>query len=287
MSLFKELKRRNVFKVAAAYVIVSWLLLQVSDTLVPALHLPGWFHSGVAFILIIGFPLAMFFAWAFELTPEGIKKEKEVDRTRSISHTTGQKLNYAIIALMSIALAYFVWDKFVAAPGNAVELAKASPPVEQNGTAPVSRTKNPDKKSIAVLPFQNRSANEENAEFFSEGVHDELLTNLSKIGALKVISRTSVLNYRDTTRNLREIGEELGVANVLEGGVQRAGNMVRINVQLIDAATDEHLWAEVYDRQLTTENLFAIQTEIANAIADALEATLSPPGKGTAGHRSH
>ena len=134
----------------------------------------------------------------------------------------------------------------------------------------------PNKKSIAVLPFRNRSANEENAEFFSDGVHDELLTNLSRIKALKVISRTSVMRYRDTTMNLRQIGEELGVANILEGGVQRAGDMVRINVQLIDAASDEHLWAKVYDRQLTTGNIFAIQTEIAEAIAKALKATLSP-----------
>jgi TolB-like protein len=276
MSLFTELKRRNVFKVAAAYVIVSWLLLQVSDTLVPALRLPEWFHSGVAFVLMLGFPLAMIFAWAFELTPDGIKKEKEVDKTQSIMHNTGQKLNYAIIALMSVALAYFAWDKFVFDPKAELELAQVSPATEQTKTTVLANAKEADKKSIAVIPFRNRSANEENAEFFSDGVHDELLTNLSRIGELKVISRTSVMNYRDTTKNMKQIGEELGVANILEGGVQRAGNTVRINVQLIDAATDEHLWANVYDRQLTAENIFAIQTEIASAIAEALEATISP-----------
>jgi TolB-like protein/Tfp pilus assembly protein PilF len=276
MNLFNELKRRNVFKVAAAYIIVSWLLLQVSDTLVPALHLPEWFHSGVAFVLIIGFPIAMIFAWAFEMTPDGLKKEKEVDRTHSISHATGQKLNYTIIALMAAALTYFAWDKFVADPDTEMELVQVSPAAGQTSTAGSSSAQIPDRKSIAVIPFRNRSANEENAEFFSDGVHDELLTNLSRIKELKVISRTSVMNYRETTKNMRQIGEELGVANILEGGVQRAGNTVRINVQLIDAATDEHLWAKVYDRQLTAENIFAIQTEIAREIANALKATLSP-----------
>jgi TolB-like protein len=276
MSLFNELKRRNVFKVAFAYIIVAWLSLQVSDTLVPALHLPEWFHSGVAFLLIIGFPIAMIFAWAFEMTPEGLKKEKEVDRTNSISKATGQKLNHTLLFLMAAALAYFAWDKFAAnIPDNTV-LDQRIPTAEAVKTADPSKVQKPDEKSIAVIPFQNRSANEENTEFFSDGVHDELLTNLSKIHELKVISRTSVMNYRDTTKNLRQIGEELGVAKILEGGVQRAGDTVRINVQLIDAATDEHLWAEVYDRQLTTENIFAIQTEIARAIANELEATLSP-----------
>ena len=260
MSFFAELRRRNVFRVAAAYIIVGWLIMQAGEVLAPALHLPEWVNSTLAFFLILGFPLALILAWAFELTPDGIKKEREVDRTQSITHVTGRKLNFTIIALMAAALAYFAWDKFGANPDSDVELAQIKP----------------TKKSIAVIPFRNRSVNEENAEFFSDGVHDELLTNLSRIKELKVISRTSVMNYRDTTKNMKQIGEELDVANILEGGVQRAGNTVRINVQLIDAATDEHLWAEVYDRQLTAENIFAIQAEIAHAIAEALEATLSP-----------
>jgi len=276
LSFFKELKRRNVFKVAVAYIIVGWLLLQVSDTLVPALHLPVWFHSGVAFVLILGFPLAMIFAWAYEITPEGLRKEKEIDKLQSIAQTTGQKLNFTIIALLAAALAYFAWDKFVANPESDVDMVQTVPAIENTDVAGSSDAEKSDKKSIAVIPFQNRSANEENAAFFSDGVHDELLTNLSRIEELKVISRTSMMSYRDTTKNLRQIGEELGVATVLEGGVQRAGDTVRINVQLIDTATDEHLWAEIYDRQLTAENIFAIQTEIARAIAKALEATLSP-----------
>ena len=279
MSLFNELKRRNVFKVAAAYIIVGWLIMQAGDTLAPALHLPEWVNSLLVFFLLLGFPLALFFAWAFELTPEGIKKEKDIDRSRSIAQVTGQKLNSAIIGLLVIALGYFIFDKFVLDPQRDAELVKASQtlsePSEITAITPAEDDK-PDKRSIAVIPFINRSANEENAEFFSDGVHDELLTNLSKIHELRVISRTSVMSYRGTTKNLRQIGEELNVAHILEGGVQRAGDAVRINVQLIDAATDEHLWAEVYDRQLTAENVFAIQSEISRAIAGALEATLTP-----------
>ena len=276
MSFLSELKRRNVFKVAVAYIIVAWLLLQVSDTLVPALYLPEWFNSGVAFLLIIGFPVALVFAWAFELTPEGLKKEKEVDKAKSITAATGQKLNYTIIALLAAALMYFAWEKFTSKPDHEADKRQIASTDVQTDTGGISGLPQPDKKSIAVIPFQNRSANEEDAAFFSDGVHDELLTNLSKIEDLKVISRTSVMAYRDTTKNMRQIGEELGVANILEGGVQRAGDAVRINIQLIDAATDEHLWAEVYNRQLTAENVFAIQAEIARAIANALEATLSP-----------
>jgi TolB-like protein len=276
LSIFNELKRRNVFKVATAYVIVGWLVMQAGEVMGPALRLPEWVNSLLAFFLILGFPLAVFFAWAFEMTPEGIKKEKDIDETKSATRETGQKLNYTIIVLMTAALSYLTWDKFVSNPRSEVEMAQVSPTSSRTKTDALSNAQEISKKSIAVIPFRNRSANEENAEFFSDGVHDELLTNLSRIEELKVISRTSVMNYRDTTKNMKQIGEELGVANILEGGVQRAGNMLRINVQLIDAATDEHLWAKVYDRQLTAENVFAIQTEISRAIANALEATLSP-----------
>jgi len=291
MNFFNELKRRNVFKVAAAYIIVGWLILQAGEVLAPALRLPEWINSALAFFLLLGFPLAMFFAWAFELTPDGLKKEKDIDKSHSISHLTGQKLNYTIIALLIIALSYFVWESRFSQMGSVSNpQTQTGPdpqlvgedltltPVEARANVPAGTALATlaDKKSIAVIPFRNRSANEENAEFFSDGVHDELLTNLARIEALKVISRTSVMSYRDTTKNMRQIGAELGVANILEGGVQRAGNTLRINVQLIDVATDEHLWAKVYDRQLTAENIFAIQTEIASEIANALAATLSP-----------
>ena len=276
MSFFNELKRRNVFKVAAAYIIVGWLIMQAGEVMSPALHLPEWVNSTLAFFLILGFPVALIFAWAFEMTPDGLKKEKDVDRSQSITPVTGQKLNYTIIALMAVVLTYFAYDKFIATPEISQHLAQVPKGSESVVTADVSQVQKPNRKSIAVIPFQNRSANEENSEFFSDGVHDELLTNLSKIGDLKVISRTSVMSYRDTTKNIQQIASELGVANILEGGVQRAGDKVRINVQLIDAESDEHIWAEIYDRQLSAENIFAIQAEIANAIANELEATLSP-----------
>jgi TolB-like protein/Flp pilus assembly protein TadD len=182
------------------------------------------------------------------------------------------------MVVLAVALGYFAFDKFVLDPRrDAASIEVATEEAVEQAFAEAAMAL--PEQSIAVLPFRNRSANEEKAEFFSDGVHDELLTNLARIKELKVISRTSVMNYRDTTKNLRQIGEELGVTNILEGGVQRAGETVRINVQLIDASTDDHLWAEIYDRQLTAETIFAIQTEIALAIANALETTLSPREK--------
>ena len=286
MKLFSELKRRNVFKVAAAYIVVGWLILQVGEVLSPALRLPDWVLSTLAFFIILGLPLALFFAWAFELTPEGLKKEKDVDRSESITHVTGQKLNRVTAGLLVVAVAYILWDVLVRTDGEdnheigsgtLSSSAETVPDPDSAGAQDQTGDRAPaNDKSIAVLPFQNRSANEENASFFADGVHDELLTNLSKIGDLKVISRTSVMRFRETEQSMREIGEELGVATLLEGGVQRAGDQLRVNVQLIEARTDEHLWAESYDRELTAENIFAIQSDIALAIADALEAALSP-----------
>jgi TolB-like protein len=216
----------------------------------------------------------LFAAWAFELTPEGIKRENEVDRSESITPQTGKKLNSVILALMALAIVYLLVDKFylseLTAPAvtQAVEQSEPEPP-------PVAEEPEISRQSIAVLPFNNRSRLEED-EFFVEGVHDDLLTNLARIGNLKVISRTSVLRYKDTEMPIPDIAKELGVATVMEGAVQRSGNTVRINVQLIDAQTDEHLWAEIFDRDLTADNLFAIQTEISEKIASALKATLSP-----------
>jgi TolB-like protein/Tfp pilus assembly protein PilF len=256
MSLISELRRRNVFKVAAAYIIVAWLLLQISDTLVPALLLPAWFHSGVAFLLIMGFPVAIIFAWAFELTPDGLKKEKEVDRSQSVTHETGEKLNYAIIAVLAIAVVFLIGKIWFG---------------DDNATAVIASV---EEKSIAVLPFDNRSADEEDAEFFAAGVHDELLTLLSKLGDLKVISRTSVERL-DQNLSIPEIGALLGVATVLEGQVQRAGDRLRINVQLIKATEEDHLWATTYDRELTASNVFDVQSDIARTIADELHVQLS------------
>jgi len=275
MSLFAELKRRNVFRVGAAYGIVGWLVVEVASVLLPTFGAPEWVLKVVSFLVILGFPLALVLAWAFESTPAGIKREADVDRAESITHGTGRKLDFAIIALLAVALTYVVIDKYVftAEPESVADTApaeRAEGGVEQASAAePVA-----PEKSIAVLPFANRSVQAEDA-FFVDGMHDDILTHLAKIRSLKVISRTSVMEYRDTTKNLRTIGRELGAATILEGGVQRSGDHVRINMQLIDAETDDHLWADIYDRQLTAANLFSIQTEIATAIAVALRAALS------------
>ncbi|MDH3646972.1 MAG: tetratricopeptide repeat protein [Gammaproteobacteria bacterium] len=264
MSLLNELKQRNVFRVAATYALMSWLLLQVVDTVVPLTGLPEWTGRFVLLLLAVGFPVALFFSWAYELTPEGIKREQDVDRSTA-ANGISRKIDYAIIALLSIALVYLVATRNRTAPWEeAVEpsIAQSAPDVADN-------------RSIAVLPFENRSALKEDA-FFTDGIHDDLLTHLARIGSLKVISRTSMLRYRGSDKSLPQIARELGVATILEGGVQRAGNTVRINVQLIDAVTDEHIWANNYDRELTAQNIFSIQTEIATAITKSLQATLSP-----------
>lgn len=276
MSFFDELKRRNVFKVGLAYAVGGWLLLQLTEVLSELLTLPASIGPIVVSVVAIGFPIVIFFAWAFEMTPEGVKKESEVDRTQSITPTTGKKLNNAILVMMALAIVYLLYDKFSGpdpASTPAVETADTGTQLNAEPVADSAPAISP--QSIAVLPFDNRSRNVDD-EFFVEGVHDDLLTNLARIGSLKVISRTSVSKYRETEKTIPEIAAELGVATVMEGAVQRSGNTIRINVQLIDAQTDEHLWAEIFDRDMTAENLFAIQTEISQNIAEALKTTLSP-----------
>jgi TolB-like protein len=272
LSFFNELKRRNVFKVGVAYLITAWLLVQVADMLLDNMEAPPWVLQAIFVVLLVGLFVTLLVAWAFELTPEGIKKEKDVDRSQSITPQTGRKLNSAIITILVLALGYFAWDKFVVRPpqGTDTVLVVSQDPVED-----VVEPALPTDKSIAVLPFLNRS-NQAEDEFFTSGIHDDLLTQLAQISSLRVISRTSVVQFKDTSKTIREIAELLGVATILEGGVQRAGNQVRINMQLIDAATDAHLWAQTFDRELTANNIFSIQSEIATAVTEAMRATLSP-----------
>jgi TolB-like protein len=287
-SFLTELKRRNVFRVGALYLVAGWLVLQVADVLAGLLGLPDWTLRFVAFLLMLGFPLALVFSWVYELTPEGIKRESEIDRTQSVTQQTSKKLGVATVALLAAAVTLLALDRFVGVPDVTQPIGTAAEPIPANeySTPLPSETAaaaaKGDRRSVAVLPFANRSTREED-QFFADGMHDDLLTQLAKIGSLKVISRTSVMEYRDTTKKIPEIADELGVATVLEGGVQRAGQRVRINVQLIDAGTDEHLWAEHFDRELTAENVFDIQSEIAQKIADALQATLSPEEKAQMG----
>ena len=275
MSFFNELKRRNVFKVATAYLVMAWVVIQVADAILNNITAPDWVFHVLLLFLAIGLPFALFYAWAFEITPEGIMRESEVDRSQSITPQTGKKLNLMVTVALLLAISYLLYDKFSAqepgtTPASVNETAETATETGSETTA--------NKLSIAILPFDNRSALEEDI-FFVDGIHDDLLSTIAKIGTLKVISRTSVMEYKDTIKKLPQIAKELGVANILEGGIQRSGNQVRINVQLIDAATDEHLWAEIFDRELTAENLFAIQSEISQEIADALKVVLSQEEK--------
>ena len=258
-SFFEELKRRNVVKVGIAYAVTGWILVEVIDIVLPTFGSPDWVQKVATFMIILGLPIALLFAWAFELTPEGLKLERDVNRSQSITTRTGRKLDFGIIALLVVALSISL---FLNLTGDDTQDA---------GTISIGS----DKQAIAVLPFTSRSSDPDNI-FFADGIHDDLLTTLANIASLKVISRTSVMEYRDTTKKMRQIGDELGVTNILEGAVQKSGNNVRINVQLIDTNTDEHLWAKSYDRELTTNNIFSIQSEISQAIAAALQTTLTP-----------
>ncbi len=270
MSLFNELKRRNVFRVGAAYIVAAWLVIQVVETLFPVYGLSDAAIRIVVAILGVGFIPVLILSWVFEFTPEGLKKDADVDSEKSITQTTGRKLDRIILVVLALALGYFAFDKFVLDPVEDEQIAQSA---RQEGLT-AALTKSYGDRSIAVLPFENRSNREED-QFFTDGIHDDLLTTIAKIGSMKVISRTSVMEYKDTIKKIPQIAKELGVAHILEGGIQRSGNQVRINVQLIDAATDKHLWAEIYDRELTAENLFAVQSEITRIIADALQAELS------------
>lgn len=264
-----ELKRRNVIRVAIAYIIVAWLILQVVDVIVPILSVPDWVGKFVLLLLGIGLPVALLFAWAFELTPDGLKREKNVPREESIANRTGRKLDKIIIVTLVGALGVSLFLNFSGSTHQKPEITSAA---------------NEDDLSIAVLPFANRSADKADA-YFVDGVHDELLTQLTKIGSLKVISRTSVMDYRDTRKKIPVIADELGVAHILEGSVQRSGERIRIIAQLIKTDTDQHLWAETYDREMTVDNLLDIQSEIARSIAAAMRATLSPQEEGRLNRR--
>ncbi|MGH8101924.1 MAG: tetratricopeptide repeat protein [Chthoniobacterales bacterium] len=255
-SFFSELKRRNVYKVAVAYVVIAWLTIQAASIFLPAFNAPQWAMQIVILILVVGFPVALILSWAFEITPEGIKLESEIDPAKSITRKTGRKIAAFTAVVAAIAAAMLVFQLVRTRP---------TPPLSMNAS-PVSN------KSIAVLPFANLSGDPQNA-YFSEGVQDEILTRLAKIAELKVISRTSTQRFKSAPEDLRQIAQQLGVANILEGSVQKANDQVRVNVQLINALTDAHLWADTYDRKLT--DIFAVESDIAKTIAESLQAKLT------------
>jgi TolB-like protein/Tfp pilus assembly protein PilF len=254
-NFFAELKRRNVYKVAVAYAVVAWLTIQAASIFLPAFNAPQWGMQIIILVLVIGFPVALAFSWAFEITPEGIKLESEIEPNKSIARRTGRKIVAVTIALAVVAAGLFVYQ---------LVRSKSSTPA----SAPSAITS----KSIAVLPFDNLSDDKSNA-YFTEGVQDEILTRLAKVTDLKVIARTSTQRFKSAPENLPDIAGQLGVANILEGSVQKVGDQVRVNVQLINALTNAHLWAEIYDRKLT--DIFAVESDIAKTIADTLQAKLS------------
>src|SRR6202040_1793788 len=252
-NFFAELKRRNVYKVAVAYAVVGWLLVQVATQVFPFFEIPNWGVRLVVLAIVIGFPIALVMAWAFETTPQGIKRTEVADAMPMSAVQKKRAWIYIVVICGAIAVALFFVGRYTSA----------------NKTASPNDISN---KSIAVLPFDNLSDDKANA-YFAEGIQDEILTRLSKIAALKVISRTSTQKYKSAPDNLRDVGKQLGVANLLEGSVQKIANAVHVNVQLIRAATDEHLWAESYNRKL--DDVFAVEGEVAKAIADQLEAKLT------------
>ena len=258
-SFFEELKRRNVYKVAIAYAVVAWLLIQAASIFLPAFDAPPWVMKIFIIVIIFGFPVALIVSWAFEITPEGIKLESEIEPNKSIARRTGRKIVAVTIALAVVAAGLFVYQ--LVQPKSTV-----TPRQSEAATAPIPT------KSIAVLPFDNLSRDPDNA-YFAEGVQDEILTRLAKVADLKVISRTSTQHFKSAPENLPEIARQLGVANILEGSVQRSGDQVRVNVQLIKAGTDAHLWADIFDRKLT--DIFAVESDIAKTIADTLQAKLT------------
>jgi len=267
LSLFNELKRRNVLRVGAAYVVVAWLILQVADVILNNVEAPGWVFHVILLLLAIGLPLILLFAWAFELTPEGLKREKEVDRSQSVTPQTGKKLDRVILVVLLLALGYFAYDKFVLSAGR--ESARVEAAVEQAGAQ--EREVRQDEKSIAVLPFVNMSSDPEQ-EYFSDGLSEELLNLLAKIPELKVASRSSAFQFKGEKIDLIDVAQKLKVAYVLEGSVRKSGNQLRITAQLIKAGDGFHLWSETYDRSL--DNIFAIQDEISAAVVDALKIEL-------------
>ncbi len=274
MSLFGELKRRNVFRVGIAYVLLGWALLQGADFVLDLVGAPDWVIRALAVVVAIGLPIALFFAWAFELTPEGIKRESEVDRSASLTPQTGRRLDRAIIVFLVLVIAIMGLERFW--PGREAPTGAGSSAAGVSAETPASPAEAATGKSIAVLPFVNMSPDPDN-EFFSDGVSEEILNVLAAVPDLKVASRTSAFRYKGSDLGIAEIATALGVTHVLEGSVRKSGDQVRITAQLIQASDGFHLWSDTYDRELT--NIFAIQDEIAGSIANVLRVQLLGSGK--------
>ena len=265
-TLFTELKRRNIFRVAGVYAVVGWILMQVAALLENSLNLPAWFDTVITAALLIGFPIAVLLAWAFEMTPEGVKRTESVAGGDSITDKTGRKLDYTIIGSLALVGALVVGSRFMPQKMAAPDVPKVIVQAEADDTD--------EKPSIAVLPFEDFSSNQDQ-EYFANGISEELLNVLARIDGLRVSSRTSSFAFKGRGASTGEIAEALNVKHILEGSIRKSGATLRITAQLINAANDEHMWSETYDRPLTAENIFAIQDEIAAAIVAELKGRLS------------
>jgi serine/threonine-protein kinase len=276
-TFFSELKRRNVLRVAAFYAATGWLLVQITTQVFPFFNVPNEVVRGVVVVIALGFPFVLAFSWFYELTPQGLRRESEVPRDQSITHHTGRNLDRWIIAVLVLLVIFLLLERFL--PHKPAATAAVAP-VATGAAAPATNAEGSPTpsaaapaKSIAVLPFDNLSEDKANA-YFATGMQDEILTRLASIRDLKVISRTSTLKYQSHPEDLKTVGAQLGVASVLEGSVQRAGEQVHINLQLIDARNDSHLWAQSYDREI--KDIFAVERDVAQSVADALKAHLMP-----------
>jgi TolB-like protein len=255
-SFFAELRRRNVYKVAIAYVVAGWALAQGIAQVFPVFDIPNWIIRLIVLLIILGLPIALVLAWTFELTPQGIKRTETADAMPKTARQKKHTWIYVVVIAGLFSIGLFFLGRYSA----------------KNATPRQSEAATVSQKSIAVLPFDNLSRDPDNA-YFCEGVQDEILTRLAKVADLKVISRTSTQHFKSTPENLPQIAKQLGVAHILEGSVQKANDQVRVNVQLINALTDAHLWADTYDRKLT--DIFAVESEIAKTIAETLQARLT------------
>jgi len=285
LSLIDELKRRNVFKAGAAYLALGWVVTQVTSTVAPLLHLPEWLGPVVVWIGVIGFPFVIMFSWIYELTPEGLKREREVDRSASITHVTSRRLDYIIIGLLVLAIGLFAFDRFSPRKADPVVASEAATPATKTVSAPSTEAASTaaSDSSIAVLPFVDMSQAKDQ-DYFSDGLSEELLNLLAQVPQLRVIARTSSFAFKGKEVGVAEIAKTLNVANVLEGSVRKSGDTLRITAQLIRTADSSHLWSETYDRQVT--DVFKVQDEIAAAVVTQLKIKLLPAQQVTSAHRT-
>src|SRR5437868_744488 len=270
-NFFTELKRRNVIRFAGLYLVGSWLLVQVASTVLPMFGAPDWLPRSIVILLAIGFLPALIFSWVFEITPEGLKRDEDVRPEESIAPQTARRMNRMIIAVLVIALGYFVFDKFVLTPRRNAALVAATEKSVAARPAPESKP-GASPKSVAVMAFANLS-DDKGSEYFSDGISEELLTVLQKIPGLHVAARTSAFSFKGKNATAQEIGDKLGVAHLVEGSVRKAGQTVRIAARLTQANTGEEQWSENYTRNL--KDVFAVQTEIAQTIVEQLRGQLT------------